>query len=145
MSPVLDLNARIFAPAAAAPGASETGARSFERLEYRFEFRFWRRRHGPLMTWYESLMTGALTTVVKASVSPSRVRDRGEDAYDPDVSLSIVDRGDGLSGAISGVLTVACKFDGGLDNRHEGYNNIVISTHGIDQRNFNKTYLHRPQ
>ena len=27
----------------------------------------------------------------------------------------IVDRGDGLSGAISGVLSVACKFDGGLE------------------------------
>ena len=56
----------------------------------------------------------------------------------------ILDRGDGLSGAISGVLSVACKFDGGLDNRHERYNNnIVISTHNIDQRKENKAYLHR--
>ena len=108
MSPGIDLNARIFAPVAAAPGVSEIGARSFERLEYRFEFRLWSRRHSPFMTWFESLMTGALTMVIEASACPSRARDRGEVAYNPDVSLSIVDRGDGLSGAISVVPSVAC-------------------------------------
>jgi len=46
-------------------------------------------------------MTEALMTVIEA-----RVKDRGEVSYDPNVSLSIVDRGDGLSGAISGVCQV---------------------------------------
>jgi len=64
--------------------------------------------------------------VVEALFSPSRVRDRAEVAYDPDVSLSIVDRGDGLSGAISGMRSVACKLRCGLDNRHECYNNSIF-------------------
>ena len=40
------------------------------------------------------------------TVIEARVKDRGEVSYDPNVSLSIVDRGDGLSGAISGVCQV---------------------------------------
>jgi len=49
VSPAHDLNARIFVPAAAEPGASEIRARSFERLDT-----VWSRRHGPLMTWLKA-------------------------------------------------------------------------------------------
>ena len=61
VSPAHDLNARIFVPAAAAPGASEIRARSFERLEYSLEQASWSAHD-----MVESLMTGALTMVIEA-------------------------------------------------------------------------------